>query len=219
MTTSVPESTPRLTVVEKEDEHRPAHFCMLDFLQLACLSRRSVRVMIEGLGQVLVVQGSLWDAEDRFGHGYKALMRILLGGGLEPTNFARCFRLSEPGPRKISVELDQAILESARILDERKSSAAPEPELKWWDEPPKHPISGPISGQVATLERPAQNRGKRGGAASPSSAAGSIEAGLDLLLKRKYAGALKAFEEARQQGDDSPVVLCNIERLRQMGFG
>jgi CheY-like chemotaxis protein len=104
-------------------------FGVVDFVQLACLGRHSVRIEIERVGDfagVTVHEGEIWSAEDSQGIGPEAFKRLAFGAEATVT----CSSLvAPPGPRTITMRWEQLLLESARTFDEsnREPDSAKDP--------------------------------------------------------------------------------------------
>ncbi|MCA9669696.1 MAG: response regulator [Myxococcales bacterium] len=109
----------------------PPPFAASDYVQLACMARKSVVVMLvrEGadVGRVLVSDGEIWSARDDHGVGEPALRRLLFGDGM----MARCIgaeRVDEP--RSIDRPWEMVLLEAARQHDEGVEDDIPEPVIE-----------------------------------------------------------------------------------------
>lgn len=219
-----PEQVSHLSLVHEPAETRRAQFSVADYLQLARAGRRSVCVRVQGLGEVLVVDGALWQARDHLGAGYPALMRILLGGGLQASCPAECFGLEGPtGPRRIETEIDRAILEAARIMDEEGDKL----ENGASEEDPG-PFESLLETDVLSVEDEAGSQLALAGQPldDPDDTLESldemfeaVDRGLNHLLDRDYGAAYRAFREAHEMGDESSLVVGNLERLESLGYG
>jgi CheY-like chemotaxis protein len=98
-----------------------APFCAADYLQLACMGRHSVEIIIAaapgGPGRIQVVDGQVWSAVDAYGKGSEAFKRCAFhrAGPIE------CHAIEgEPGPRDLEGGIEALLLDAARELDERQ---------------------------------------------------------------------------------------------------
>lgn len=104
-------------VGEKPDEELPP-FTLIDYLQLACMSRYSVLIELREHDRVaaslVVVSGTLWSARDSQGEGIDAFRRMAFSQGQ-----AHCRALEEdPGAQNIHAAWETLLLDTARIADE-----------------------------------------------------------------------------------------------------
>ncbi len=95
----------------------PTEFSAADYLQLGRVGRRTIRIEV-GTGAIEMVEGTLCRAFDQRGEGLDALFRLLVGGGLTGQAQARCYEGDTHGPRNLDIDLENALLEAARRLDE-----------------------------------------------------------------------------------------------------
>ena len=178
---------PKLSLVSDLPSETPTKFSAADYLQLGHASRRSMRVEL-GNGYIEMVDGVLFRAIDSRGEGVRALMRMLVGGGLTGDTPARCFEGEAIGRQNLDISLENALLEAARQLDEsRRRPADPRPR-KQRERPLAHIIS-------------------------PNDA---IELGLTAVLSKDYRAAYQAFCRARELGDRSALVRGNLDRLAEL---
>lgn len=98
-------------------EAPPTEFSAADYLQLGRAGRRTIRIEV-GTGAIEMVEGTLCRAFDQLGEGLDALFRLLVGGGLTGHAKARCYEGDTYSPRNLDIDLENALLEAARRLDE-----------------------------------------------------------------------------------------------------
>ena len=176
----------KLALVHPEAGEAPTEFSAADYLQLGRANGRTFRVEV-GDGYIDMVDGVLHRAADLQGEGTEALMRLLIAGGLSGTAAARCFEGRAPGPKNLHIEVENALLEAARLLDEARRAADANPS-----EPPE----------------PSTPRFE--------SSAEAVEAGITAVLQKDYPTAYAAFQSAAELGDTSAVVRINLERLKSL---
>ena len=100
----------------------PTEFSAADYLQLGRAGRRTIRVEV-GDGTIDMVEGALARATDPMGEGVDALLRLLVDGGLTGHTKARCFEGETSALKNLDIDLENALLEAARLLDERDRSS------------------------------------------------------------------------------------------------
>jgi CheY-like chemotaxis protein len=232
-----------------------APFNLIDYVQLACLGRRSVRIAIEygdEAGQVIVNEGELWSAVDHQGSGPGAFARLAFVGNAMVSCFAM---VGEPGVQNITTRWEQMILDSARIFDESKrdgreaepAKESPDPRATAARLPARRatplpkPAAGPtpstspsaVASHESSSDLPvARPRPPSGGphssrpAASssapsrlPSTFEGLRALGADALLNHQLGAAARAFFAAERLRPGDPLVLANLRRLKELGFG
>lgn len=192
---AVPESRARhLKLVEEMPRLEAARFGAVDYLQLATATRRTVRVQLASGAEVDVYRGETWAARDRRGTGEEALMRILLEGGLDGSAEARCLDLQEAdlGERNLHIALEAMILEAARQLDEGM------PIIEEPDDPDPADEDGTMS-----LDDIFE----------------AADRGTEAILNRDYGAAYIYFRQAFLAGDVRDLVVANLSRLEEMGYG
>lgn len=188
---------PSLELVRAEPAHPLASFSAADYLQLAAHTRRSVRIEVEGLGFLDIVDGNLMAARDADGPGLSAAIRILAGGGLDGNRTARCYALPHPPTGSALGDVNAILLEAARQMDE--STVGPTPlsdeEFEWegWTTPVAN-ITEPTADEVE-MHR---------------------EAGLQAMLDRDFPAAYAAFLRIVELGKDDANVQANLRRLRHL---
>ena len=143
-----------------------------------------------------MVDGELYAASDTFGEGTDALMRLLIFGGLSGEARARCFEGSTFGARTVDLELENALLEAARRLDETHRSPTPE-------------ATGP-----ATLPSESGPPGTDGLEALTAQEA--LEVAVAAVLDKNYGTARSAFRRAQTLGEDSTLVRSNLRQLDRL---
>lgn len=122
--------TDRLSV---EESRASAPFDATDYLQLACMCRKSVDIVLhagaEELGHILIRDGELWGAEMGAVTGEEALRELVFASGVT----ASCVGIQRPQTKRtIHQSWESILLEAARVHDETQSGA-PAP---FEDEPP-----------------------------------------------------------------------------------
>ena len=183
---SKPSMQPKLTIVPPQPSPAPTEFSAADYLQMARAGRRSVRVEV-GTGTIEMLKGELHRAVDHRGEGVDALLRLLKSGGL--TGTARCFDLHRSEARNVDLDLETALLEAARQLDEAER--------------------GPHTTDLVESEpEPLMP--------SETDPRAAIETGIAAVLMKDYQTAYQAFRRASELGDASSVVTTNLSRLKDM---
>lgn len=178
-------------VSETTKSPRKVVFSIADYLQLARVTRRSVRIEVED--RVLdVVDGRLHRVEDAEGKGYEALMRILTGGGLLPGEEPQCFEVDRSKPANLSADIEGALLDAARVLDERALTAD---DLQSY---------AAVEGQTV----PEETR--------PPPGLQEVEIAVDAMMRKDYVVAQAALERAIEQGNTEAMVLSNLERIQKI---
>jgi CheY-like chemotaxis protein len=180
-------------------------FAVVDYIQLACMGHRSVRVdfRTEGeVGWIVVQEGTLWAAKDAAGVGSAAFQRLAFrrDGQIECTSLRE-----DPGSRTIHDPWEGLLLEAARLFDEANDRARIDLELapplrSTLAPPPPPPPSEPPLSDLQHRYSLVWDRG------------------LQALLGRRYPEALEAFLEARALCPDDRKVLANLQRLEAMGY-
>jgi CheY-like chemotaxis protein len=179
-----------------------APFCAADYLQLACMGRHSLEILIgagpTGPARIVVVSGEVWAANDGAGSGVPAFKRAAFHRDAP----VECRVLEgDPGPRNIEGGWEALLIDAARELDEKARDggpAAPRPKPAAAPAPPPAP------------EPAAPSDDDRFAAA--------WDRGIAALLKKDYPGALAAFVEARALRPGDPRVAANLKRLQDLGF-
>lgn len=180
-----------------------APFAVVDYIQLACMGHRSVRIEFRGerfISWIVVKDGVLWAAEDHKGVGVPAFQRLAFrrDGQVDCTTLR-----DDPGQRTIHEGWESLLLEAARLLDEARVS---EPEVRLSlapaleDTPSVPPPAEPSLSEVEERFALVWDRG------------------LQALLARHYQDALGAFIEARELCPEDRKVQANIARLEAMGY-
>jgi CheY-like chemotaxis protein len=169
-----------------------APFAVVDYIQLACMGRRSVRIEFrneELVGWIAVKDGTLWTAEDRLGTGLPAFHRL----AFRRDGDVACSTLREdPGPRTLHDSWESLLLDAARLLDEaNRDGSTPDehplqlaPPLLRSHRPPPSNRASPRSGirasrrcSAAATRRPSmpswrrKNSARRTGKSRPTSPA------------------------------------------------
>jgi CheY-like chemotaxis protein len=109
----------RLNVKEVKEAAEPAPFTATDYVQLACMARRTVALVVERGGQtvgtILCHQGEIWSARDAKGSGPEALRRLLFD--VRSTVGCRAVDKVEE-PRNVEGSWQHELMEAARLADE-----------------------------------------------------------------------------------------------------
>jgi CheY-like chemotaxis protein len=121
-------------------------FAPVDYVQLACMGRRSVEIRVGRAGRegrIEIMAGEPWSAEDAQGSGVEAFRRLVTLPGA--TVEVRTLR-GRPRQRTIDQHWEALLLDAARIADERaRDGVLPEP-------PPAEP---PSAGRLEQLRNAA----------------------------------------------------------------
>ncbi len=173
----------------------PVPFAAADFLQLACMGRRSVQIEVHvpghAPGRLVVCDGVAWSARDELGQGEDAFRRLAFrrDGPVECRALA-----AAPGPRNLGKSWESLVLEAAQAIDEAArdmvspetiptAASTPAPEVPdsddfdaWWDR------------------------------------------GVQALLGRRHGDALRAFARAQQLRPADRRVAANLARLHALGY-
>lgn len=183
--------TARLGQPRADDEAEP--FTPADYLQLACLGRRSVAITVEAPapagGQLLVVNGTLWSAADGQGCGLAAFRRLVRSGGV-----TRCHTLrGDPGTRDLHEGWEALLIDAMRQADEEAAG------IEHLVETPVPPAAGP----------------------PPPPPLDEFEAledeGVTALLRRDHATAVRAFRRALELRPGHAGLQAKLDRLRELG--
>ncbi len=193
-----------------------APFTVIDYLQLACMGRHSLRIDVALGGgasaSVLVVNGEIWSARDEKGVGVDAFCRF----AFRKEARADCRALdSDPGPRDIQVGWEALLMEAARMFDEGERLKGPSPpespasedfgaDLDF-ESPPAAPSAPPIQ---ATDDGATERAFKR-----------LLDDEVEALLSKRFSDALEAFGAAHELRPGDPVVTANLKRLAELGHG
>ncbi len=182
-------------------------FCAADYLQIACAGRHSVSidVLLAGkrIGQLVVHRGRPWAASDLLGSGMAAFSRLVnLPGAV-----VLCSTLHHDlEAANLDGSLDSLLLQAAVDSDHLmagKSGSSPTDELP------------PVSVAAPTPE-PAADPGPTAVKSDDFSA--QLDAGIDALLVKDYAGALSAFLRADSLQPGDARITANLRRLEELGY-
>lgn len=205
----------KLAGAKKGDEP----FSVPDFLQLASMGRRSVVVEVHWpdgkSGSVTVHCGEVWSATYEGMTGVDAFLRV----AWRPGGKTHCRTLSaDLGPRTLEGTAESLLMDTARRLDEERRSLPSEApdeqrdsvasrrellsdeDLSFGDPFPPEPGT-----DSAIIVEEAFNR--------------QLDRGVNALLARDLATALKAFEAAHGIDPEHPLVNANLKRLQELGYG
>lgn len=188
------------------DEGGP--FSAVDYVQLACMARRSARIVVsEGgraTGEILVWNGELWSARDRLGRGEEALARIVFAE--RGVVHVHTLSADAVGERELLRSWQHVLLDLARRHDEAQRD----------DE------NG--SGVHPRLSVRPEAKGVLVASASVPPPDGAtfdawFERGVEALLRKQFDDAYEAFSAAERCGPGDARVRANLARLEAMGFG
>lgn len=220
-------STLRETVVELLGlRNSVGPFTLTDYLQLAGMGRRSVRIELSRdghpCGDVWVHLGEVWHARDLRGTGPGALSRLL---DAEDVSVTALPSTDEP-PRTLEGSCEALLLDHFRRKDE--GVPAEEPEELVLDELPRTvpPPSRPAIPPRMVPPPPPQEAVRplhlelppRPPAARPVNFDELYDRGVEALLDRRYQEAFEAFDDASRLGS-TPSLTANLNRLRTLGYG
>ncbi|MBI2376418.1 MAG: response regulator [Deltaproteobacteria bacterium] len=112
--------------LKRPEKSAPGPFAVTDYVQLACMGRRSVLIEVIGsdqkeLGRIVIASGVLWAARDVQGHGVDAFRRLVFQTMGQPQVHSLD---AEPGTRDIHAGWEHVLLESARVSDEAQREPA-----------------------------------------------------------------------------------------------
>ncbi|MFO0599528.1 MAG: response regulator [Myxococcaceae bacterium] len=180
----------------------PSPFGVADFLQLASLGRHSVRLAVSGAvtGNIFVVGGEAWSAQDDRGSGMDAFRRLAQARPV----MVQCQTLvGEPGARDLTGTAEALLLECARLADEESLGS---PVARGFTE--------------LSLDEPTPPAPAAEPPAPPKPAEKSFdevfETALAASLRKDYQAALAAFREAAVLKPGDAKVQINIARLEKL---
>ncbi len=203
----------KLGTEEKSQEMAP--FGILDYLQLACLGRHSVKITAkdrQGMeGKILVQRGEIWHAEDSEGTGPEAFNRLILA--TEGVGCSGCNNSDVP-ERSIFDSWESLMIRAAAMMDEGQA----EPEERAPYTKTRHDSFDIPPGK-------GENAEKEGGDAPPRRSQEEkdipfeelVDLGTEALLTKDYSAALLFFQEAEKKAPGNGLVKANLERLQAMG--
>lgn len=216
-------------------------FAASEYVQLACLSQRSVQlgVRVGGRwGSIVVHEGHLWSAALGPHEGMTALS-LMLDDSDAPV---RC-SASHGGPGRRNLPdrpCEHTLLEVARTHDERRhrsdrsevlpedpfgSSAEPERGRSTFATPGRIASPPPIPGSVAPVLRiigacedraPSSTPDPEPAPASLRSFEQWLDEGTDALLDKDLCRALRAYEAALALQPRNAMVQANVSRLHEL---
>lgn len=193
-----------------------APFTLVDYVQLAGMGRRSVRLDVarEGrsLGEVIIHLGEAWHAKDERGIGPAALSRLLDAQGVSVS----ALPVTGDPERTLEGSCESLLLEHFRRKDE--GHGAEEVEELVLDELPRTVPPPPRRPPPPSPERALRAAPPRRPVPPPPSFETLYDRGVEALLDHRYQEAFDAFDAASQVGT-SPSLTANLNRLRTMGYG
>lgn len=167
--------------------HGDSPFAPVDYVQLACMGRHSVEILVGAAGQegrIEIMAGEPWSAEDAEGSGVEAFRRLVTRRGL-PVE-VRTLR-GRPKARSIEQHWESLLLEAARLADERARDAGPPA--------PPAPLQASADEGLEQLRN----------------------AAVAALLARDLPRAMGLFLEAERLRPGDRMVAANLTRLRELG--
>lgn len=173
----------------------PSPFTVADYLQLSCMAHRSVSIRLQSggrtIGEVRVVEGEVWSAQDEAGRGVQAFRRLVFSDGT-----VECRALAEaPGERNLETGWEQLLMEAARLKDESGRRAAPVPAV-----PAATPAAAPAAAAAtADFDR-------------------IWDEAVAALLAKDHRAALRLFLAAARLRPGDRKVEANLARLKEMGY-
>lgn len=193
----------------------PQPFSPVEYVQMACLGRHSVRIDCEGsdtTGSIFVQNGEVVHAQDADGEGADALSRML---GEAPR--VSCRTLSRPpASTTISGRWEQLLLDSLRIADERAN--VPDQDLDWegaFGEEVGAPVN-PLATNPPSANPPSANPP----AANPPAASLSFHElkqwAVKAVSRGDLAGAREAYLRADELRPGDSVVMMALRRLERL---
>lgn len=190
-----------------------APFGVPEYLQLACLGRHSVEILVAAphTGTVLVVEGTPWSAVDALGGGAEALRRLVFAKAP-----VQCRTLaSAAGERNLQGSWEHLLLEAARVQDEG-GVAQDDAALDAAFDAPQAPEPMPAPPPVVEAPPPAAPAAPV--ALEPEQVLAQLwDRAVAALLDRKHGLALTLFEKCRELAPQDKRVEANLVRLRAMG--
>jgi len=207
-----------------------APFSLADYIQLAGMGRRSVRLDVtrEGkqLGEVIIHLGEAWHARDELGQGPEAFARLVAAVGAA----VGAHPVSSDAPRTLSGSCEALLLDSLRRQDEVKAQGGdefafaeldrvigsrPSPSRETPARPSPYPAPRTVEPGPMLRETPSEKPISH----APAVTFEALYArGVEALLDRHYREAFEAFEAASRVGASASLT-ANLTRLRAMGFG
>ncbi len=190
-------------------------FGVLDYVQLAGMSRRSivleVRGQTSGHGRVIVRQGELWSAEDERGVGLDAFRRL----AFLPTSEISCRAPGEADarPRDLAGSVEAVLIEVARQHDEAVRDAASDDASA-----DAGPLPTSILDELADGWEPSPRTSHTSGTHVRADFRDLVDQGVEALLAKRHAEAYRHFVAANDVRPNDPSVVANLTRLREMGY-
>lgn len=183
-------------------------FSFQDYLQLALMGNHSILLSIEmdghQIGRIITHAGQLWSARDARGSGDAAVQRLFLLGTRQDHIKVRCspFHGDAQG-RDVESSAAALMLEAARLLDEGKAEALL-PDLAG-----DLRIGPGLAPELTAVEPP------------PNSESYDVllDRAVGALLRKDYAAATTDFVRAHRLRPSDTMVLANLRRLRDLGYG
>lgn len=194
---------------------RVGPFSVVDFIQLACMGHRSVRIEVvhdAREGVLLIARGRLWSVDFAELEGLEALRVMTSAQGAR----VECVVLHEElgAPNLPDLPYEHILLELAREQDEREHQDEPPGldagDLLDWPELdllPAAPASREASPVLRVVPAPAEAR--RGIDAW-------LDEGMAAALVKDYARALRAYEAVLELDPSHRVARANVATLGEL---
>lgn len=201
-------------------------FSLPDYLQLACMGKHSVRILVpDHDGEVIVYRGVLWTARDAKGEGKAAFQRLAL------TNSAAVHvdaLEGSPPSQTIAEDWQRLLLDTARLSDEGADFELEDVNFDIRDDgDPLDPFGDAAAGSPAASDEasdtsPGASRPDAGAAAEGSASSRALKRELDrfaeAILDKDYVTARAALTAAAALAPEDARVVANLRRLDELGW-
>ncbi len=221
---------------------RYSPFSVADYLQLASMGRHSVCIIVhdchaERQGEIVIVDGQLWSAQDEEGDGSAAFQRLVLA----PSTNIVCEGLGqEHGSKEISADLQGLLLDALRTKDEHgreeasktaiagpnDQSAGEEPSVTQTPEESSVDSSAllvqddeaviGVDALPATTEP--TDRTATEAAIEATALEGILAEAGEAILDNAYPLAFNLLLAAKQIAPNHAQVIMNLNRLTELGY-
>ncbi len=219
-------------------------FQIADYVQLACMGRRSVQVVLRRrgrpVGRVQIFEGQLWSARDHMGAGEPAFGRLMFLRNVSTA--VSSLEEDDLEERSLYADWQHVLLEAARRHDEATASASgvrprvtvPRPQATSERTAPRGVFGAPSAVPAPALElvAPPPPPAEPPPAEPPPALSArppappvtqsfeeAYEAGVEALLDRRFGDAHRAFSRAERARPGDRSVQANLRRLSAMGYG
>jgi CheY-like chemotaxis protein len=191
-------------------------FSLADYLQLASMGQHSVMLEVasggEPLGAIVVERGEAWSASDALGEGLDAFLRLMS----DPEATTSCAPAPGVlGTRNLTGSCQHLLLDTVRLLDERRAGRLARPVAGSTPPAPRRPQPSlppipPPEGTRPTRQEPRPP--------DPNTEFDRLYGlGIEALLTKRYHDAFDTLLRASQIRMTASLE-ANLKRLRQMGF-